>query len=350
MSEDAPRIPPAGEQPPEYPTETTEELGEAALNSATQIPVQDGETEPADTVNTRWDEDKARTVGMAAKESDKIPEGREGYSYHVLDERAFDNEKLNKERKRNESQANIDDLMDSNHRDLVDELKWAKDAIERLETDGKDVPEEFRKRLKEAQEAYDAAEPGMREFAGTFTEGWERGREEAIERITSPFEELYEMNPELFAKMPTAEFIEVRKGLTSIEEDLTDTAYGLELLAKETDKLNNAIEAKKSLKWEASYEEDSLETVIRAATNAGNILGGQGAYKEIQEKYAAEYSNDHFDKTPRQITEGYQRLTNEYIDQLRAKLAETEQAKQEFMAKYSKNSEPSVNSSETQAT
>jgi len=45
MSEDAaPQVPAAGEQSPEDPVGTTEGLGEAALNSAAQIPVQDGET------------------------------------------------------------------------------------------------------------------------------------------------------------------------------------------------------------------------------------------------------------------------------------------------------------------
>ena len=121
----------SGEQPPQIGPEQyagEDEPGPDANRIVEASAEGVGETAvPAKAEDTRWDIDKARTVGIAAKESDDVSREYGG----PLDDRAFDNEHLNEERRRNESQKEIGHLMEVNHRDEVDRLRWAKRKIQK---------------------------------------------------------------------------------------------------------------------------------------------------------------------------------------------------------------------------
>ena len=370
MSEDArPSTPPEGEQQTIVPEtqEAAEELGSVAVGeNPTKIAVKDGDPT---TVDTRWDEDKARTVGMAAKESDTMDSSFRRQLTGVLDndempidDRAFDNEEITEQRVR------------QNHYDLVRNLRDAKYYIRDLEKKGQDVPEEAREELRQAQEAYDAVVPESRNVTSEYIEQSITARERVIEKLNSSFEELYEMNPELFAKMPTAEFIETRKELLNLENEISNSSEGLGNLATILDKLQKMIDEKRKIEFSTHYYNQGPDVTSRTIiTTVGvalgalekdiqgveSMAGNDGLYDyshvfevkpddeddkdfyDIRHKYIEEVHGDEFDKAPRQIMEDYKRITTEYLEQVRTKLEEAERRKQEFMAKYSKVSEVS---------
>lgn len=386
-----PEGPPQNEQSPaqHQPEPTSDEshehiaetaLGEQAISaSGGEMAVEGSEQQEivaASSEGKRWDEDKARTVGMAAKESDKMDSSFRRQITGVLDRddfpydhRAFDNEELTGARVR------------INHYDLIQDLNNAEYQIRNLEEKGQEVPEELRAKLRLAQEAYDAVVPESRNVTSEFIEQAVRAREGVIEKLTYSFEELYEMNPELFAKMPTAEFIEARKELLGIEHDINNSSEGLENITTILDKLQKMIDEKRKIKFGgAGYYYTGPDVDSRTIiTTVGVALGSldkdtpgvekipqnDGLYEydrtfdatpdypddidlyDIRHKYIEEVHGDEFEKTPRQIMEDYKKITTEYLEQVRTKLEEAERRKQEFMAKYAKggnnNPEPSAN-------
>jgi F0F1-type ATP synthase membrane subunit b/b' len=146
----------AEQQPAPEVQEAAEELGSAAVE-ATQIPVQDGEAVLSDTGSTQWDEDKARTVGMAVKELDD----------QVRDRIAADPER-------------------------------AQD-LERFDND----TERRDRRLNGGEDYYEA---------------------------------LYNLNPQLFANMPTSEFMAIRHEIAKINQDLREAEEKVQQLSQQKQK------------------------------------------------------------------------------------------------------------------
>lgn len=372
MSEDAPQHPlQENEQQQSAPESqmAAEVIGGVAVSKEpTKIDVQDSEPVPSN--DTRWDETKALTVGMAAKESDTMDSsfrrqitGLLDNDEMPMDDRAFDNEEITEQRVR------------QNHYDLVRNLRDAKYYIRDLEKKGQEVPEEAREELRQAQEAYDAVVPESRNVTNEYIEQSITARERVIEKLNSSFEELYEINPELFAKMPTAEFIETRKELLNLEHEISNSSEGIGNLATILDKLQVMIDEKRRISFGNTgfyYQGPDVTSRTIIATvgvalgsldkdtrnvkkmrqnddlyeysDAYDIKSDDEDYKDfydIRHKYIDEIHEDEFDKSPRQLMEDYKRVTTEYLEQVRTKLEEAERRKQEFMAKYAKNSETS---------
>ncbi|MGH7156909.1 MAG: hypothetical protein ACREGG_02260 [Candidatus Saccharimonadales bacterium] len=359
MSEDAPQFPPPeGEQqehqlaPPET-QDAAEELGGVAVGEEpTKIDVQDGSPTTED---TRWDEDKARTVGMAAKASDMLHgEDRlinEPLENLPLDSRAFDNERLNREREAmrelNESPEALE--REVRNRGVGGTLQWTKERIAELQAEGKEIPEDLSQQLQETQSAHDEYAERVRTNANYYVEDREREREQVIEKLTSPFEELYDLNPELFAQMPTPEFIEVYKEQRDIDEKIGRREKCLGELVEAETALKAMLENRELITWDDKDPDRPQDIYHSIPPDLRDIIYGvSGGIREdytddkiveVLRKYESEFRDNNFGKSPQQIMEGYIRLTNEYLDQIRSLLAETESRKKEFMAKYQKSSE-----------
>jgi len=337
--------------------EAADMAGDAAISEAvTKVPVTD------ESEDTQWDIDKARTVGMAAKASDMLHgEDRlvnEPLEDLPLDLRAFNNRSLNYRREEarelNESPEAVE--RELRERGVGGTLQWTKEQIEKLQAEGEEIPEDLSQQLKEAQSAYDEDAARVRRNTDLYVEGMEEARERVIDKIISPFEELYDLNPDLFAKMPTPEFIEVYKEQRDIDEKIGRREKCLEELVEAEAVLKAKLDNSELIVWDEKDPDKPQDIYHSIPKDLRNIIYGasdgiredhtDSKIVEVLRKYESEFRDNNFGKSPQQIMEGYVRLTNEFIGQIRSLLAKTESRKQEFIAKYAKTTDSETQTQE----
>lgn len=345
----------------EQSVDATEGIGETAVGSATQVSVAEA---PND---TRWDLAKSQTVGMAAKEEDR----NYRLQYEPDDARAFNNERLKYAREK-ARKLNIGDedavayaVKNSSPVYKLDyeELQKLKSEIADLQTGGEEVPELLSKRLEVLQRRYDEQAEYLRGLENRMLRAGERQRDEAIDQVIKPFEELYDLNPELFAKMPVPEFIEANRELREIEQDLVRLETGQKRIIEGAEEIKSKIENRELIEWPIEEPGGPVFDIYRSIPDelrgviygADTVLSPQYVYNgkihgeqrgrldnkllEVLNKYEAVPQGDSFDRSPHQIMEAYLELTNDYIDQARALFADAKKRKQDFMSKYGKGSE-----------
>ncbi|MBC7764341.1 hypothetical protein H7Y29_01370 [Microbacteriaceae bacterium] len=150
--------------------------------------------------------------------------------------------------------------------------------------------------------------------------------ERTVDQVLSPYQEIYDMNPALFAEMPTKEFMVIAKELAEISDEIEINEDNSNRLEWYNHKLKDAFENKSSVNW--GIMDNFRQDICRSLG-----MENDDTYDRVLEKFEAEAS-DSFDKTPRQIMEGYIRVAGEYTSQFEAKKLADEQRKKDFLDKY----------------
>ena len=326
-TENAPQLP-----PPE---------GEPQQQEAMQIPVQDAETPLADTEDTRWNEDKARTVGMATREA--------GYSRGEHD--PFDDTKSLEWARGRLSMMDSDEQITwgGDVQDKAQKLEKQKQVVENYKARGEEVPEDQQHWLEHDQVEYDQAKTRERERLGEDLEDETGEREEAIAKLERPFEELYDLAPDTFANMPTSEFMEVTREFTSLEKKLKLENRSLWTAEQISTVLKEHLEKKQGLHWDSHLRRNSFYSgnvavmvdEIQDALRIGGVTSEEyeRIAQEVEDKYKAVFAGS-FDKTPKQIVESALELTDGYAQQIAGKVQEALRQKQEFLKKHGIKTEP----------
>lgn len=96
--------------------------------------------------------------------------------------------------------------------------------------------------------------------------GFEGDTQKELQKITSPFEELYELNPERFAQLPTSEFIEIAKKFKNAKENL-ELAKGMRDAIQ---KLSGMVgQAERSLSEQQPVEDKQIVGVLTSIALTG---------------------------------------------------------------------------------
>lgn len=292
-----------GEQPRQYSDGSNTTIEAEPTSDA--IEAQDvpaGRRDEPDT-DTRWDHDKAETMAGVLKQ-----DGRFDASIESKDLA--------------EEYVNSNEYVDDNTKRESRELKEAQETASNSSSYEGDYG---KKRLAEAQDDYDSA---VAETHVMGQKGIERSRQKVdkvVDEVLSPYQELYDMNPATFGEMPTKEFMVVAKELAEISRKIKDNEAYSNKIEWWNRQIKDAFEKKRIVDWNII---DALEQEIGMGLEIDD-----DAYDEVSKKFEAEVS-DSFDKTPRQIMEGYMRVSEEYTSQFAAKMLADEQRKKELLDKY----------------
>jgi len=290
-------------QEQQFPTQDNEQSGDQPQREGEDVQV----TEPNSVeenvgTDTRWDHDKAETMAAVLK--------MDG---------TFD--KNMKNRSENDQFINSGDYLARDTQLERDNLEKAKKMVPNPDGFGGDYS---KKSLEGAQEDYDNA---AAETQAKGQRAIEKNRErvdESVDEVLSPYQELYDRNPSVFAEMPTAEFMGIAKEFSEISSRIEENERDAESLKNSIDKIRIALENKTTVNWDVivnfSYE------------IAGGLHMSTDEWVEVREKFEAEC--DYFNKPGRQIMEDFIRVGEEYISQFEAKKLADEQRSKELLDKY----------------
>jgi hypothetical protein len=303
------------------------EIGETAVDSTSnQIPVTDGKSGGSE--NTQWDYDKASTVGIAAHnraQQEALVNG--GYDSFARNENVIKvQEKLDRPDGLDGESGVIEASKNLALRE--DRLTQAAD---------KNTALRFRHLVELGREDLEEAKASAREQAIRFIERARQERESNTEALQRPFEKLYDLHPEEFVKMPTTEFMALADEYSGLRYRLAEAQKRLPTIEEYATFLDNCLETKDVPGWALVSEMTDF------VSNAANV-----PYKEVVNKFDAE-AEDSFDKTPRQVIEGYKRIVDEYLETAKTRLAEAELAHQVFLSKYQKKATETTPEAVTEA-
>lgn len=157
-------------------------------------------------------------------------------------------------------------------------------------------------------------------------------REEAADRVLSPYEGLYDYNPAVFAEMPTSKFMAEAQELTRIDADRATYEEGLYKAQKLSAAIDEWIDERREL------DPPVVNNLYRGAIRLGRGMDNNSfeAFKNEIEAITA----DTFDKTPRQILGEYRDLTQRQQKRLADEQAKADQARQALLDKYKPETPP----------
>lgn len=276
--------------------ETTDQTSESV---ETQDVLAERRDEPD--ADTRWDHDKAETMAAVLKEDgtfDDVIESKDITEEYVNSKEYVDN---NTER----------------------ESRWLKEAQEIVSHPSPYMDGE--KRLAGAQDAYDTAVAKTQAMGQDSIEKARKIVDKAADEVLSPYQELYDRNPAVFAEMSTKEFMAIAKEFAEASGRIERDKEYSRSLKWFNDEISKAIEQKKSVRWEV------IASFSRAITESLDMSPGD--WTDVRDKFEAEI-DERFDKTPRQIMEAYVRIGQEYTSQFEAKKLADEQRSKELLDKY----------------
>ena len=259
--------------------------------------------------DTRWDHDKAETMAAVLKADgtfDKQIDSREGVKQEVDSKEYLDHN--------TEEEGDRLRMMQERASEPMDERSSYSTTQAERET-----------YLDEAQKEYNTAVAKTHDLGEEAIERSRQRVENKVDEVLSPYRELYDMNPAAFAEMPTKEFMIVASELAEINGEIENNEDNSKKIEWWNHQIKNAFEEKHIVNYNII---DALEKAI------SDSLGmDDNTYDEMLKKFEAETS-DWFDKTPRQIMEGYMRVSGEYTSQFEAKQLADQQRKQDFLDKY----------------
>jgi len=152
-----------------------------------------------------------------------------------------------------------------------------------------------------------------------------------VDKKLTPYEELYEMNPDAFANMQASDFMTVAK-------EFSGTSVTLEYLSSYLGKQQRFEEEMKKM---SENEELANPDFVRAhLNNISNALGMDDTTDRELHKEFGRVNKDWFDMTPRQIMEGYQNLIEKYSGEIAAKKEEAEKKRTEILDRYKPEDRP----------
>ena len=292
-----------GEQPRQYSDGSNTTIEAEPTSDA--IEAQDvpaGRRDEPD-ADTRWDHDKAETMAAVLKEDG------------TFDDHIEDREKA---KDFFSSKEYVDRHTERESRELKEAQATASNSSSYEGDYGK-------KRLAEAQDDYDSAVAETHVMGQKGIEKSRKNVDKAVDEVLSPHQELYDQNPAIFAEMPTSEFMGIAEELAKIDLNLrVDKSSAIDLKWY-NDRIGTAFEEKSSVNWDLIV---SFRQVI-----ADSLGMNDEDYDGVIKKFEAEADNS-FDKTPRQVMEGYMRVAGEYTSQFEAQRLADEQRRKELLDKY----------------
>lgn len=251
--------------------------------------------------DTRWDHDKAETMAEVLKQDDTF--------YDSIESKDLTEEYVN-------SKEYVDDNTER-------ESRWLKESQEKVSISSPYMDGE--KRLAGAQGAYDTAVAETQAMGQDSIEKARNRVEKVVDEVLSPYQELYDRNPDVFAGMPTAEFMAIVKEFSEISAKIERDEEYSRNLEDYNDKIRTAIEQKKSVNW------DVIVNFSREIADSLDMSSDE--WVEVREKFEVEI-DDSFDKTKRQIMEAFVRVGQEYTSQFEAKKLAKQQRSKELLDKY----------------
>lgn len=350
MSEDAPQFPLGGEPQEQQPVvdeaqETTEELDGAAVE-AMQIPVTDASVE-----DTRQDPIKGETVGRAAMEAENLRLQKPlepGYSNINV----FDGEHA-KNLHRIMSDPNEDDIanLDEEAAATSSNVALLERNIQKYEGSDPERAQQFREELEssykpEYERAIAAATERVKEKGRLAYEEYIPRRKEEISKRIEPFEKLYDLAPEIFAQMPTSEFVSATNEFRQAEEYLQEKSLGLEWMEIALEELEERLQNKQTVYYDetmhnnnifrgniAGFINEANKALVSDNREIQDISEADQIWKDIETKYKNIFIGT-YDKSPRQIVEQCIEVTRDFVSQVAEQLQEALRQKNEFLKKY----------------
>ena len=149
--------------------------------------------------------------------------------------------------------------------------------------------------------------------------------EASIQETIGVLERLYDINPSVFAGMPTAEFVAIGKEFRIVDGKLQDATLAQGWIGWQKEILEQGLKRRHM---------PPREQINVLASSIASELGHENL-TSLQEKFEA-VDADWFDRTPRQITEGYIAAINECLTEAEENKRQAEQAWQNFVGKYKK--------------
>lgn len=308
-----------------------------------QIPVIDGDTEgvhldlqtntePTEGDDGRWDHQKAETLAAVVKEDGGFDE--------MIEAQEAQNDRL----------PSVDTARTTDDRgglyDEVENLRFHAERDENLKERLKgerlkpqsDREEYFQEAIEENQGQLRAAEQALEEGRNKkIQEGHERIKKE-VDRTLSPFEELYDTNPDRFASMPTSEFMALGRELSGIDKQFEEMNPWFDKFVRGAQTIDKCIEAKQ--RFPLGFVEDHFGNLGGVMEDAG-LLGKdeeqQTTYDELEREYDSIFEGS-FDKTPREQANALKAMTDKYIAKIQEKRDAMKAQRDELIGRYAPDS------------
>lgn len=268
-----------------------------------------------------WDHDKASTMAGVLQD--------EGTFTEAMDKRQAAKDDYNSSdyvgSRVTLEQADVDDAVDSLKAAILD-----RDVLQDS-AKGDKIVEDAADELDRDFAALEQAQEAARQEAPAILERLKAKNDREIMNVLSPYEELYDTNPDKFATMPTAEFMELGKALIEAARDASEAEYGIERIQHYAGLIQGGINGK------IMTDQPTLNALIFEAMSIGADRDAlEGAIKIPDE--------DRFDKSPHEIMEGYLELLNGYKQKLEEKLTAARNKRQTLLTAHGSEG---VQSSET---
>jgi hypothetical protein len=258
-------------------------------------------TEDEGKYDKSWDPVKAETMASVLKE--------EGSFDHVIEDH-----ELAKHRVEQGGPPNRPRLKD------IESLVDAQEDVNRF---AGPPPEKQARALEKAE----ATLRGVDEANANYLSDSAENIETTVGTVLSPFEELYDTNPTLFAKMPTEEFMEIAKNLNHISREADSLGVLVDRMQSFETKIAKGLEKAQPLSG------DDREVLIATVANGTGMSQDKKNMAELGDKFDAA-ALPSFEKSPRQVLESYKALVGEYQAQIKARKAEADEKRQAFLDKY----------------
>ncbi|MDQ5972339.1 MAG: hypothetical protein QG553_498 [Patescibacteria group bacterium] len=314
---------PQEEQPIVNPDEVAQAAAlEDRAPEPTSINIQTDDSEPRPEDEGRWDPDKAATLAAVLKEDEHF--GRE-LDKHVQFKSALDTGEY----------ENADKFV-SKSQDTTDALKDEIEALEGVINDPDASSQDKEQAERAAENRRGSITFHEREIQGRKKEVRAEGQEKLTDsreqvtalsdRTLNSFEELYDLNPGVFATMPTSEFMEIGRKLSAAESKLR--VWDAELRDTLADYIAKAIEDKKQLPFIGLLNDfDNVHDTL--ISNAEKL----GSEDDMSEELKAIYE-DTFDKTGREVMNEVKALADKYTARIEQERAAAQAARDEIINKY----------------
>lgn len=333
-----------GEDLPKLPEENQTAQNEQEANQPQQIEVNDGgEQQPSEvaveanelggedgpeseepqhlgTVNHdedggRWDKQKAETMAGVLQEEDELI----GNDYPNMAELGNVVEQENAVRKDPDYEAPF--------------TKNARIEFERREVDSGNWTE---KGIEAAKAGYEDAKTHQLDDLKTFHQEMAKEYTEGSDITLSPYEELYDLNPDKFANMPTSEFMKTAKEFSRTTNYIKWVSSNKDELDKVLSVFKNSLE-----KGEDMISIRYKDAMLYSQERLVKVLNPEYEERQTMHERLVGIMDGEFDKTPRQIVEAKADFLKEYMEKVNSRIVRLQKSRQDILdaAKQTSSSE-----------
>lgn len=151
-----------------------------------------------------------------------------------------------------------------------------------------------------------------------------KGVSREADKVMSPFIELYDLNPDKFAAMPTSDFMEIANKFAALTETIEQDTESEKRLQQWRNRFVESLAEGKEIVTDSNYRTDILGDITRVLRPDDDTLSAIDAReKDIYTGY--------FDKTPRQITQASSDFLADYLSQVSAAIAASKKSRQDII-------------------